>query len=52
MLFILACCRLAEVSNASVMDAAVLVFHQHVRTPSVDSTYDCQFLLHGLSLRL
>lgn len=49
-LFILACRKLAEVSNASVIDAAAPVFRIHVKTPStVVLTYHCQFLLHGLS---
>lgn len=48
-LFILACRKLAEVSNASVIDAAAPVFRIHVKTPSTGSTYYCQFLLHGLS---
>ncbi len=49
-LFILACRKLAEVSNASVIDAAAPVFRIHVKTP-----FDRQclritaFLLHGLS---
>lgn len=38
-LFILACRKLAEVSNASVMDAAVQVFRIHVKTPSTGSAY-------------
>ncbi len=49
-LFILACRKLAEVSNASVIDAAAPVFRIHVKTPSTGSAYVyCQFLLHGLS---
>ena len=48
-LFILACRKLAEVSNASVMDAAVPVFRIHVKTPPAVLTYHCQLLLHGLS---
>ncbi|STJ41584.1 putative transposase family protein [Escherichia coli] len=49
-LFILACRKLAEVSNASVIDAAAQCFaymSKHLR-PAV-LTYHCQFLLHGLS---
>ncbi|RZM95033.1 hypothetical protein CRG95_18410 [Escherichia sp. E4208] len=38
-LFILACRKLAEVSNANVMDAAVQVFRIHVKTPSTGSAY-------------
>ena len=38
-LFILACRKLAEVSNASVIDAAAPVFHLHVRTPSSANAY-------------
>lgn len=48
-LFVLACRKLAEVSNASVMDAAVPVFRIHVKTPPAVLTYHCQLLLHGLS---
>lgn len=49
-LFILACRKLAEVSNASVIDAAAPVFRIHVKTPSTGSAYvSLQFLLHGLS---
>ena len=45
-LFILACRKLAEVSNASVIDAAAPVFRIHVKTPSTGSAY---VSLHGLS---
>ncbi|APE82573.1 hypothetical protein CDN93_07280 [Escherichia coli] len=38
-LFILACRKLAEVSNASVIDAAAPVFRIHVKTPSTGSAY-------------
>ncbi|ASG46401.1 hypothetical protein CES93_23730 [Citrobacter freundii] len=38
-LFILACRKLAEVSNASVIGAAAPVFCIHVKTPSTDSAY-------------
>ncbi len=49
-LFILACRKLAEVSNASVIDAAAPVFRIHVKTPSTGSAYvSLPVLLHGLS---
>ncbi|OUK47269.1 hypothetical protein BZL31_24490, partial [Escherichia coli] len=38
-LFILACRKLAEVSNASVIDAAAPEFRIHVKTPSTGSAY-------------
>ncbi|MBW6028498.1 hypothetical protein CGB72_26605 [Klebsiella pneumoniae] len=38
-LFILACRKLAEVSNASVMNAAVPVFCLHIKTLTTDTAY-------------
>ncbi|MNC06952.1 hypothetical protein D3C75_544790 [compost metagenome] len=50
-LFILACRKLAEVSNASVIDAAAPVFRIHVKTTFDQQvhTYYRRFLLHHLS---
>ncbi|AAC82727.1 hypothetical protein BFI45_19240 (plasmid) [Yersinia pestis subsp. microtus bv. Altaica] len=38
-LFVLACRKLAEVSNASVIDVAVPVFCLHVKTLSTNTAY-------------
>ncbi len=50
-LFILACCKLAEVSSASVRGAVVPVFRIHVKTTFDRQvhTYYRRFLLHDLS---
>ncbi len=50
-LFILACRKLAEVSNACVLSAAVPVFRIHVKTTFDQQvhTYYRRFLLHDLS---
>jgi hypothetical protein len=50
-LFILACRKLAEVSNAGVMGAAAPVFRIHVKTTFDQQihTYYRRFLLHDLS---
>ena len=48
-LFILACRKLAEVSNASVIDAAAPVFRIHVKTPSTGSAYVSLPVPPGLS---